>query len=276
MDEFSFFAFSAWSWDPIVMLAIGLAAGIYVYALQWYRRDGEIELLTERGLYKPIQPWYFALGLLTIFIALQSPIDTLSGQLFTMHMIQHLMLALVAPPLLLLGMPEALINPLINLHPIIKPVLRQVTAGTAAFFIFNIVLIVWHIPFLYELTLQYEPIHNIEHAMFFWTGVLSWWPILSPTRLVPRLSYPNQILYIFLVATPGAILGAWLVFSNSILYPSYAAFPSVWGMTTLEDQQMGGLIMMVPGKFVYFIALTIIFFLWFNSQNAPAGNQRTS
>ena len=190
-----------------------------------------------------------------------------------MHMIQHLLLALIAPPLLLLGIPSPLIDPFIDWQPKIKHLVRQITTGTAAFFIFNITLVVWHIPFFYELTLSSEPVHNLEHATFFWTGLLSWWPILNPSRALPRLSYPGQILYIFVLATPGAILGAWLVFTTRVLYPSYAAIPSVWGMTTLEDQQLGGLIMMVPGKFVYFIALTIVFFLWFNPPKQPVSGR---
>jgi len=259
----------SWSWDFGVIFIIAAVAGAYAYGIHTYRRQGQLAALTQQGLVKPNQPWYFALGLLTIFIALQSPIDTLSSQLFTMHMIQHLLLALVAPPLLLLGTSAPLLDPIINWHPSIRAILRQVTGAPAAFFLFNITLVVWHVPFFYEATLQSESIHQLEHAMFFWTGVLSWWPILSPSRTLLRLSYPGQILYIFVLAIPGAILGAWLVFSRYVLYPSYAAVPMIWDMTTLEDQQMGGLIMMVPGKFVYFIALTIVFFLWFNQQEPP-------
>ena len=141
-------------------------------------------------------------------------------------------------------------------------------AAPIAFILFNVVLIVWHIPALYEAALQNEAIHQLQHALFFWSGVISWWPILSPLRDLPRSSYPAQILYVFLVGIPGAILGAWFVFARQIIYPSYAAVPALWGMTTLEDQQLGGLLIMVPGKMVYFVALTIIFFRWFN-QNEP-------
>ena len=257
---------SFWSWDPVVIGLLVIIAVAYVYRLNYFKAQGSYPSLVEKGLIKPSQPYYYAFALLVIFIALQSPIDTLSDQLFTMHMIQHLLLALIAAPALLLGIPEAFINSALNLHPWIRPIVRGISTGRAAFILFNVTLIVWHIPALYELTLRNEFVHNVEHAMFFWTGVLSWWPILSPTKKVPRLSYPGQLLYIFLVATPGGILGAWLVFTNRILYPSYAATPNIWNMSTLEDQQLGGLIMMVPGKFIYFIALSIVFFIWFNHQ----------
>ncbi|MEM7029113.1 MAG: cytochrome c oxidase assembly protein [Chloroflexota bacterium] len=277
--ETSFFplSLSFWSLEPVVIIALIVVSGAYASGFNYFKKQETYDDLVKQGLIKRSQPIYFSVALFTIFIALASPIDTLSDQLFTMHMIQHLLLALVAAPLLLMGIPEAFINPIFDLHPLIRPALRYISTGRAAFILFNLALVAWHIPPLYELTLQSEPIHNLEHAMFFWTGVLSWWPILSPTSKVPRLSYPGQLLYIFLVATPGALLGAWLVFTSRVLYPSYAAAPNIWNMSTLEDQQLGGLIMMVPGKFVYFIALTIVFFVWFNGQEeSPYSTPTTS
>lgn len=247
-------------------MIITAVAGGYGFGINYYRRQGQL-------IIKPGHVWYFGAGLLTIFIALQSPIDTFSDQLFSMHMVQHLLLVLIAPPLLLLGTPAPLLSPLINLHPWVKIMLAKLTPAPMAFLLYNAALIIWHMPFFYEATLQNELIHELEHAMFFWTGLLSWWPLLSPVGDLPRLSYPAQILYIFILAIPGAILGAWLVFATRVLYPSYAAVPSLWNTTILEDQQLGGLLMMVPGKMIYFLALTIIFFRWFN-QEGPAWADR--
>jgi len=256
---------SSWSWEPLTLLVLIAAAGLYGFGLNYCRRQH------GAGSTKPGQVWYFAAGLFTLFIALQSPIDTFSGQLFSMHMAQHLLMTLAAPPLLLLGTPGCLLTPFINWHPRIRNVLASLTSAAAAFLLFNGTLALWHIPFFYEATLQNSLVHELEHALFFWTALLSWWPLLSPVPALPRLSYPAQILYIFMMVIPGAILGAWLVFADRVLYPSYAAVPSLWNMTALEDQQLGGLLMMVPGKMIYFTALTIIFFRWFGQEEEPAG-----
>jgi len=109
--------------------------------------------------------------------------------------------------------------------------------------------------------------------MFFYTGLLSWWPLLSPVRELPRLSYPGQMLYIFLIAIPAGLLSAVLVFAERVLYPSYTAAPRLWGLTALADQQAGALVMMLPGKAIYLIALTIVFFIWFNEEE-PVGQEQ--
>ena len=275
MDNLEFWlSLSAWSWEPGVIIIVAAIAGLYAYGFRYYRRQGQLADLIQQGAITPLQPWYFGLGLLALLIALISPIDPLSDQLFSMHMVQHLLLALVAAPLLLLGTPDPFLSPLINLHPAIKPALAKLVAAPMAFIIFTISITAWHIPAFYEATLKNDFVHELEHAMFFWAGVISWWPLLSPHRALPRLSYPGQLLYIFITAIPTAILGAWFVFTERILYPSYAAVPSLWGMSTLDDQQMGGLIMMVPGKLIYLLALTIIFFKWFNHTGQPVAQNQ--
>ena len=274
-DQTLSFVLSSWSWEPVVILIIVSVAAIYAYGINYYRRREALADIGEEDSIKPSQPWYFAAGLLTLLIALQSPIDTFSDTLFVMHMSQHLLLALVVPPLLLLGTPAPLLNPLINWWPASKPFLARLTSGPVAFILYTITLTVWHIPTLYEATLTNEPIHELEHAMFFWAGLLSWWPLLSPVRALPRLSYPAQILYIFVLAIPAALLGSWLVFSRQVVYPSYAVTPALWGLSAMDDQHLGALMMLVPGKLVYFVALTIIFFHWFNQEEEPvwADNQ---
>ncbi len=265
----------SWSWEPLIILVIASVAAIYVYSMHYYRRQAELTGLTQQGslaqkrVIRPSHYWYFSAGLLTLFIALQSPIDTFSDQLFVMHMSQHLLLALVVPPLLLLGVPTLLLSSSLNRYPAIKSILARLTYAPVAFIIYSLVLVSWHIPALYEATLTNDLVHELEHAMFFWAGLLSWWPLLSPVRELPRLSYPAQILYIFILAIPAAILGSWLVFSEQIVYPSYATTPALWGISALDDQHLGALMMLVPGKMIYFAALTIIFFRWFNLAEEP-------
>jgi cytochrome c oxidase assembly factor CtaG len=258
----------SWSWNPAIIISLIVIAGIYAYGFYYFKRRGWLKALLEEGLVKRSQPVYFVLGLIAIVVALLSPIDTMSSLLFTMHMTQHILLIMVAPPLLLLGLPEAFVRPFIQKR-LIKTVLQGITHPFVAFIVFNVTLVVWHLPALYDAALQNDFLHDLEHAMFFYTSVLSWWPMLSPTRELPRLSYPSQILYIFLIAIPSGVLGAVLVFVKQVLYPTYETVPRVWNLTALADQQLGGLIMMVPGKAIYLIALTIVFFIWFN-KDEPA------
>jgi len=262
----------SWSWDPAVLLGLALVGAAYAYGFHYFRQRGWLEGLVRQGLIKRSQPWFFAAGLIILAVALLSPIEVLSDVLFTMHMTQHVLLVMVAAPLLLLGLPEAFISFILR-EARLKYILAGLTHPVIAFTLYNVTLVVWHLPALYEATLRSGPLHNLEHAMFFYTALLSWWPLLSPSPELPRLSYPGQMLYIFLVAIPAGILSAVLVFSNRVLYPSYALAPRLWDLTPLADQQAGALIMMVPSKAIYLVALTIVFFIWFN-QEEPVGQEQ--
>jgi putative membrane protein len=260
----------SWSWQPAILLSLGLVAAGYAYGFYYLRRRGLLERLLQQGLIRRSQPWYFGAGLATLGLALLSPIDTLSNVLFLMHMTQHILLVMVAAPLILLGLPAPFMRPLIQ-NARLKAGLAWLTHPFVAFMLYNLTLIAWHAPALYDAALRNRFIHDLEHAMFFYTAVLSWWPLLSPVRELPRLSYPAQMLYIFLIAIPGGILGAVLVFADTIFYPTYAAAPRLWGLTALADQQAAALVMMVPGKAIYLIALTVVFFIWFNQEDEPVG-----
>jgi cytochrome c oxidase assembly factor CtaG len=262
----------SWSWQPAVWLGLILAAVGYAYGFHDLRRQGRLERLRRQAFIKRSQPWYFAAGLVALLLALLSPIDTLSSMLFLMHMTQHILLIMVAAPLLLLGLPAPFLSPLMQ-NARLKTGLAWLTHPVIAFMLYNLTLVVWHIPALYEAALQNEFLHDLEHALFFYTALLSWWPLLSPSPELPRLSYPAQILYIFLMAIPGGLLGAVLVFSGQVFYPTYAAAPRLWDLTALADQQAGALVMMIPGKAIYFVALTIVFFIWFNQEEQVGGEQ---
>lgn len=262
----------SWSWQPGVLLGLGLAAAAYAYAFYHFRRQGRLEGMMRRGLIKRSHPWYFAAGLVTLFIALISPIDTLSSILLLMHMTQHVLLIMVAAPLILLGLPAPLLSPLVQ-NARVKAGLVWLTHPVVAFTLYNVTLLMWHLPALYEAALHDNLIHSLEHAMFFGVALLSWWPLLSPLPELPRLAYPAQILYIFLKAIPAGILGAVFVFAGQAFYPTYIAAPRLGDFSALADQQAGGLVMMVPGKAIYLVALTIIFFIWFN-QEEPVGQEQ--
>lgn len=260
----------SWSWQPAILLSLGLVAASYAYGFTYLRRRGWLERMQRQGLIKRSHPWYFGAGLATLGLALLSPIDTLSNVLFLMHMTQHILLVMVAAPLILLGLPAPFLRLLIRTSRL-ERVVAWLTHPIVAFTLYNVTLVVWHVPALYDAALRNEVIHDLEHALFFYTAVLSWWPLLSPLPEMPRLSYPAQMLYIFLIAIPGGILGALIVFAGDVLYPTYALAPRLWGLSALADQQAAALVMMIPGKAIYLIALTIIFFMWFNQEDEPVG-----
>jgi putative membrane protein len=265
--------FRSWAWQPAIVLGLGLVAAGYGYVFYYLWQRNRLKGMFERGELRRSQPWYFAAGLVTLFIALVSPIDVLSDSLFSAHMVQHMLKIMVAAPLILLGLPAFFFQPF-RQYGRLNTVLAGLTHPASAFILFNLTLLGWHLPVLYEATLSNSLIHDLEHALFFYTALLSWWPLLSPFPELPRLSYPAQMLYIFLMAIPAGLLSAVLVFSSQPFYPAYAAVPRLWGLTALADQQIGGLIMMIPGKAIYLIALTVVFFIWFNQDEEYVGQEQ--
>jgi putative membrane protein len=212
----------------------------------------------------------FLLGSLAIFVALVSPIDTLAFSSLTMHMLQHMLLTLVAAPLLLAGTPRWLFRPLLRL-PFALPVGRFFTSPLVAFLIYNTIFSLWHVPQFYELALQNQAVHIIEHISMLVAAVLTWWPIFSPLDELPGPSDPVKCAYLFFQSLPPTILGALITFSTIIIYPSYARGQQVFGLSPLTDQQLAGLLMWVPGGLVFFAVMTVIFIRWLNRDNEATG-----
>jgi putative membrane protein len=250
-----------WNFEPTVVLGIALLATTYgLCASEWRGRFPGSQPVSRAQLV------FFALALLTLVSALLSPIDELADHyLLVMHMVQHLLLTLVFPPLLLLALPAWMLQPLLRL-PGVLPGLRRLTQPLIAFVAFNAVFAGWHIPALYEATLESEPLHVFEHLMFMATAVLTWWPILSPLPDVPRAIFPLQVLYLFLQSVIPTVLGAIITFADGVLYATYQNAPRIWAISAIEDQQWGGLTMWIPGALIYLIALTVVFFVWFEGQ----------
>jgi putative membrane protein len=202
-------------------------------------------------------------GALTVmFLSLNGWLHDLSDDyLFSAHMVQHLMLALVVAPLMIMGTPGALLRPLLAL-PGVGKLARWITAPTRCFAIFNIVIAAWHLPPMYNYALAHHPIHIVQHLMFLAASVLMWWPVLSPLPELPRLSFPGQMLYLFLLSIPMAIISVYIAYSDMVLYPKYASAPRVWGITPMNDQLIGGLIMWIPGGLFFYTIISIVFFKW--------------
>jgi putative membrane protein len=172
-----------------------------------------------------------------------------------------MLIGVVAPPLLLLGVPGWMIEPLLRWKPL-RVTARALAHPVPAFGLLNLDLWLWHVPALYDLTLASEAIHIFEHLTFIVFGVIFWLPILSPTPLIPRISRPFGVLYLFGGCQPMVALGALLTFAPTPFYTAYLDAPRIWGMDATTDQQLGGLIMWVPTNIPYLIGLSVVFFKW--------------
>lgn len=204
----------------------------------------------------------FLLGIAVILLALISPLDRLGDEyLFSAHMAQHMLLIQVMAPLLLLGTPGWLLRPLIA-RPAAARLARILTRPIAAYLLLNVVFLSWHLPALYDLALKDERIHIFQHLTFMVSSLIAWWPVLGPLPELISLSHPLKILYLFLQCLLITLLSALLVFSPKALYPYYEAAPRPFDISAHADQQLGGLLMWVPGSLLYLLAISILFFRW--------------
>ena len=254
-----------WTWEPSILVGTGLFLGAYLLAVGPMRKRFSTDGSIRRG-----QIAWFVSGTLVILLALISPLDTLGDEyLFSAHMIQHMLLAMIAPPLLLFGTPGWLVEAMIRREPV-RRAAHFLTRPATAFLLFNVIYLGWHIPRLYEAALNNETIYIIEHLLFLAAGVINWWPILSPTPALPRLSYPGQALYLFLEAVPCTILGAIISFAPAVMYPTYAAAVRILPLNPMDDQQIAGLVMAMPAGMIYLLAFSVVFLKWMQSENQPS------
>ena len=247
---------SASSFSVHASTVVGIAALAALYA--WRARRGEREgHRLERG-----RVALLAAALAMLFLSLNGWLHDLSDYyLFSAHMVQHLVLALVVAPLLIMATPGWMLRPALALRAVARPA-HWITNPLHAFAIFNVVLCAWHLPPLHNLALAYHPLHIVQHLMFLVTAMLMWWPILSPLPELPRLAYPMQMLYLFLMSIPMSIVAVYIAYADSVLYPAYATAPRIWGISPMEDQMIGGLIMWIPGGLFFFAIISVVFFRW--------------
>jgi putative membrane protein len=210
---------------------------------------------------------YFLAGLFTLWVALETPIDTLSDHyLDSVHMLQHVLLAFVAPPLLLLGLSPEMAARLARI-----PGVRAVTEPVQAQVIAALVMIAWHAPPLYDATLSNEGVHVLEHMMFIASGVVLYWPIIEATSAQARwrMSPGAQLVYMLLATLPQDGVALALIFSRVPFYDFYTHVPRlVVGFSALIDQTVAGAVLMIAGKVTLAVAALVVFFRWFGEEHA--------
>jgi cytochrome c oxidase assembly factor CtaG len=256
------FWLTQWNWEPSILIGTVLITGLYLYAIGPLRKRYFPEEPVKTG-----QTVSFLLGIFFMFLSLVSPLDELGDSyLFSAHMVQHLVLTMIGPPLLVIGTPGWFIKPLVR-NKIAFRVAKALTYPAVAFVLYNVDFWLWHAPPLYNATLENQNIHILEHLTFIVFGILNWWPIFSQSKDLPRLSIGGQVLYLFLSGMPSVLLGAGLTFSPP-LYAPYIAAPRVWGISAATDQQLGGLIMWVPVSISYIVVMSVLFIRWMQQQEA--------
>jgi putative membrane protein len=256
-------SWSRWSIHPSTVIGIAALGALYAWGAKHYGRTPT-----------PGQKIYFLSGLLLMFATLNGPLHDLSDDyLFSAHMVQHLLLTLAIPPLLLAGVPGWMIRRLLATG-FLRPAARLITRAPIAFTVFNLVIALWHLPPLYNAAMAHHGIHIFEHLTFMVAAVLMWWPLMSQLPELPRLAYPGQMLYSFLMSIPMSIIAVYIAMSDHVLYPAYAAAPRVLPLSPLEDQLLGALIMWIPGGLIFVVIMTVVFFKWnARGEDSTAGAQ---
>ncbi len=260
---------TAWSLSGPQSVIAAFVAVLYLVGLTRLQ-------LRSRWHAVPIRQMLYAImGFTIIIFALAGPPEAFADDMFFSHMMQHILIAMVASVLLLAAkpmpcyiwaMPETIrigIAPALAEQGWIRKINAVLVNPRVALPLFILTLWTWHIPELYQSAIQHEPVHFAMHISMFATSILFWWPIIGPPPVGSSLSEPQKIIYLILVVTPTAVLAAIITLSNSVLYTHYIDTPYHFTLTPTEDQRIGGLLMWIPGNIIYLATLTTLFFRWF-------------
>jgi len=252
---------TSWNFAPIVIAGLALAA--------WVQARGVRALWRRAGVGRGLARWRvaaFAGGLVAVALALLSPIDTVGSALFAVHMIQHMLLVVVAAPLLVLGDTGTAALWALPIrarrrvgrwwrHARLLPAIwHALRLPLVAFTLHVGALWLWHLPSLYDAALRNEAVHVTEHASFFLTALLFWYPLADRHR-ARRFGVGTATLYLFAAGLQCTMLGALMAFARHPWYVAHYGTTAAWGLTPLEDQQLAGLIMWIPAGLVYLVAL---------------------
>ena len=256
--------------NPLPTLFLFLVAYLYVNGLGKWDRPSH-----------PVTVWHkisFFSGLLVLFLALQSPIDPLAEHYFFIHQIQHLMLRMLGPLLVLLGAP---LTPMLRGLPLwllqggVRSVVRRawvreayhrLTNPVVAVGIFLGALYLWQIPFLHDTAVRNDYVHELMHFSMLFSGFLFWWLVIDPKPHRSRMHYGLRVLYLGLIVLPNTVLGAGITFSRGLLYLSYSEVEQPFVLNAITDQQLGGLFLWVVGDMMSIVAAGIVMIMWYQQE----------
>jgi putative membrane protein len=263
---------SAWAWHahPSVWAVIALTAGGYAAALRVLGPR-----LGGRATGRQVATFYA--GVLVMWVAADWPVHDLAERyLFSVHMVQHIMLTLVAPPLLLVGTPAWLMRWLLR-PPALARTVRFLARPLLAGVIYNTVLVATHWPPLVDAVLHSEPLHFGAHCLIFFTALLMWFPVMNRLPEFPTMSPPARMLYLFLQSVIPTVPASFLTFADGVIYKFYATVPHPFHLSAVADQQLAGALMKVVGGGILWGVIVVMFFRWYAEEsrhNLPGGRGR--
>ena len=239
-----------WTLDPLQLAPVALAGIAYALRLRTLRRRGT-----------PPPGWrvaLFALGLVLLLVAFASPVAAIGEEeLFSFHMIQHVLIGDLAPLCLLAGLNGPMLRPLLAFRPVER--LRVLANPAVALPLWAVNLYVWHLPFLYEAAVRHSSVHALEHVCFFTAGLVVWLPVLETLPAPEWFGTGPKLAYIAGVRVVETVLGNVFVWSGTVFYSVYARGEELWGISPLQDQGLAGAVMMIEGSLVTIVALSWLF-----------------
>ena len=258
----------AWSLEAHVLLPLLALALLYLWAARI------VSVAHPANPWPRWRRWAWFAGVLLLFVALASPIATYDTTLFSVHMVQHLLLTLIAAPLLALGAPITLLLRVSSsaarrrwLLPILHSrVLRVLSFPVVTWVVFAAVMWASHFSALFDLALDNEVAHVFEHGLYLGAGLLFWWPVVGADPSPWRLPHPARIAYLFLGMPQSSFLGLAIFSAPGVLYPHYATLIRSWGPTPLYDQQWAGGIMWAGGDLLFLIAMILALWVWLRAE----------
>jgi putative membrane protein len=257
-----------WTFDPLPLLAILGTGAVYLWATR------QVNRAHPANRQPPYRSWLFLAGLAALGIALLSPIEAYEGSLFSVHMVQHMLLELVAAPLLLAGAPITLTlrvaRPSLRgwlLKVLHSRAIRVLSFPVVAWVLFAAVNWGWHFSVLYDQALENQALHYFQHATFLAAALLFWWPVVGADPSPWRLPHPVRLLYLFLAMPQNSFLGVALMSAPAVLYPHYVTNLRDWGLSPLDDQALGGVTMWVVGDLCFLAAMMVIVVQWMRHED---------
>lgn len=252
------------AWYPEVHLVLAAFVGAYWLLMGPVRRKYNLAEEAENPYVIP-----FLISMFSIWLAEATPVHALSEQfLFSVHMFQHILLALVFPLFFVLSLPNWLLRPLFRIRPV-KAVAKVLVHPVVAIVLFNGIYSAWHLPGAYQAALYNHNVHLIQHLILMFTAVCMWWPIFSNSEDLPPLPGPVQLVYLFFLSVAQIATYAYVTFNNTLLYDFYARAPRIWDVLTPEaDQILAGIVMKLGSMVVFVPVLVVIFFRWVRQEEA--------
>ena len=261
---------TAWNTNPLPTILVLLAAYVYLNGLNNWDKPTH-----------PVNNWQkasFFFGLFLVFFALQSPLDPISDHLLSFHQVQHFILRMVAPMFILLGAPltpmlrgmpawarQGVVRPMARNH-YVRQVYRLLTNPIFTVFFFLGSLYLWQFPGAFNLALRNDEVHALMHVTMSLSGFLFWWVVIDPPPHRSRLHYGLRVLYLGLIVLPNTLLGAAITFSDGVLYSAYTEVVQPYGLSLETDQQLGGLMLWVPGDMMSIVAAGIVMVMWYQRE----------